>query len=392
MSEALMKNYAPAAVSFSHGKGASLWDTRDKHYLDALSGIAVCSLGHAHPAVTTAISDQAARLVHTSNLYQIDRQVELAERLTQLAGMDRVLFVNSGAEANEAGIKLARKLGRERGMEVPHIVVAEGAFHGRTAGALSATASKAAREPFGELVDGFIRVPFGDVQAIRAATQGNQQVIAILVEPILGEGGVVIPPDGYLEDLRKLCDDNNWLLMLDEVQTGVGRTGRWFAHQHGSAVPDVMLLAKALGNGVPIGACLARGAAADVLGPGTHGSTFGGNPLASSAALAVLETIDKDGLLARATELGERFKARLSAGLAGNNHVVEVRARGLMIGVQLDADCGAIVAGAMERGVLLNVTAGNVVRLLPPMVMSDAEADQVADTVIDLVRDWSAGA
>ena len=384
----LMSTYARLPVAFSHGEGAWLWDTEGRRYLDAVSGIAVCGLGHAHPAVAQALATQAGRLVHTSNLYHVGLQEQLADELVRLATMDRVFFCNSGAEANEAAIKLARLYGRGRGVDVPAIVVMEGSFHGRTLATLSASGSRKVQAGFEPLVQGFVRVPYNDREAVAAVARNRPEVVAVLVEPVLGEGGVVIPDEGYLRELRALCDANDWLLMLDEVQTGMGRTGRWFGHQHEELLPDVMTLAKALGNGVPIGACLARGDAAGVLGPGSHGSTFGGNPLACRAALAVLDALAADALPARASATGERIRTGLRDGLADLSGVVAVRGRGLMIGVELDRACGELVATALDAGLLINVTAQRVVRLLPPLIIDDAQAEQIVGTVVHIVRDF----
>ncbi len=386
MSDALMHTYQRLPVTFAQGEGAWLTDTDGRRYLDALGGIAVCGLGHAHPAVTAAVREQAGRLVHVSNLYGIAEQEQLGERLCQLSGMDRVFFGNSGAEANEAAIKLARLYAHGRGIDKPAIVVMENSFHGRTLATLSATGNRKVQAGFEPLVQGFVRVPFNDLDALRAVADNRSDVVAVLVEPIQGEGGIRIPHPGYLEGIREICDQQGWLMMLDEIQTGMGRTGRYFAFQHGDAVPDVMTLAKALGNGLPIGACLARGAAADLFAPGNHGSTFGGNPLACRAGLAVCETLESDGLCERAAQLGERLLARLRNGLEGLEGVTEIRGRGLMIGIELDRPCAELVTTALEAGLLINVTADQVVRLLPPLVLSDQEADELADRLNGLIQ------
>jgi acetylornithine aminotransferase len=386
----LMNTYARLPVAFSHGEGAWLWDQEGRRYLDAVAGIAVCNLGHAHPAVARALSEQAGRLVHTSNLYRVGLQECLAERLVALAGMDRAFFCNSGAEANEAAIKLARLHGRRRGVDVPAIVVMEGSFHGRTLATLSATGSRKVQAGFEPLVQGFVRVPYNDTEAVAAVARNRPEVVAVLVEPILGEGGVVIPDEGYLEALRKLCDAHDWLLILDEVQTGMGRTGRWLAHQHEAVVPDAVTLAKALGNGVPIGALLARGPAAGLMQPGSHGSTFGGNPLAAAAALAVLETMAGEDLPARAARMGEHLAEALATALEGMPCVREIRNRGLMLGIELDRPCGALVPRALEEGLLVNVTAERVIRLLPPLVIDEVQAGQIAATLGTLVRELCA--
>ena len=390
MSNTLMTTYARLPVTFERGEGAWLWDTEGKRYLDALSGIAVCGLGHAHPAVTEAICAQAGRLVHTSNLYGIESQQTLGDRLTAAAGMERVFFANSGAEANEAAIKLARLYGHTRGIEVPTVIVVENSFHGRTLATLSATGNRKVQAGFEPLVKGFLRVPYNDLDALEQVAKNNREVVAILVEPVLGEGGIRIPDDVYLKGLRDICDRNEWLLMLDEIQTGMGRTGRLFAFEHSGIQPDVVTLAKGLGNGVPIGACLARGSAAELFKPGNHGSTFGGNPLVCAAALAVLETLQSEKLVARAEALGTRLLDALRTALDGVDGVSDIRGLGLMLGIELDRPCGALVGRALERGLLLNVTAEKVVRLLPPLILSDEEADRIVAEVADLVRGFCA--
>ena len=381
MSDPLMATYNRLPVTFTRGEGVWLWDQDDRRYLDAISGIAVCNLGHAHPAVADAICDQARSLVHTSNLYGIQHQFDLGARLTQLADMGRVFFCNSGAEANEAAIKLARLYGHRKGIENPTVVVADNSFHGRTMATLSATGNRKVQAGFEPLVKGFVRVPYGDIDALRGVAESVKNVVAVLVEPLQGEGGIQIPPPDYLEQIRAVCDEHAWLMMLDEIQTGIGRTGKLFAFQHTTARPDVMTLAKGLGNGVPIGACLARGDAAELFGPGNHGSTFGGNPLACRAALAVLETVTTEALPARAAALGERMLAAFAARLGQLEGVVEIRGRGLMIGIELDRPCGELVGRALEAGLLINVTAERVIRLLPPLVTSDEEADAIVDGV-----------
>jgi len=391
MSSPIMNTYKRLPVSFTHGEGVWLFDESGKRYLDALSGIAVCCLGHAHPAVTAAIREQAGRVLHTSNLYGIPTQERLAASLLEHCDLESVFLCNSGAEANEAAIKVARAYGHGRGVEAPAIVVVQGAFHGRTLATLSASGSRKVQAGFEPLVGGFVRVPYGDAEAVEALARTRDDVVAVLVEPLLGEGGVVVPPAGYLEALRRICDANQWLLMLDEVQTGIARTGRWFAYQHEALTPDVMLLAKSLGNGVPIGACLVGGAASGVMGPGMHGSTFGGNPLASAAALAVLRTIDEEGLVDRARAMGERLQAGLRAGLEGLNSVREVRGKGMMVGVEMAHPCGELVTMALERGLLINVTADQVLRLLPPIIMDEPQIDELVERVCRVVREWSAG-
>ncbi len=382
----LMPTYARLPVRFARGEGARLWDEDGREYLDALSGIAVCGLGHAHPALTKALCEQAGTLIHTSNLYGIPLQERLADRLCALSGMERAFFANSGAEANEAAIKLARLHGHRKGVDTPHIVVMEGSFHGRTLATLTATGSRKVQAGFEPLVKGFVRVPFDDLEALRNVAENNGEVVAVLVEPVQGEGGIRIPDAAYLRGLRDICDQQGWLLMLDEVQTGMGRTGRWFAFQHAGITPDVMTLAKGLGNGVPIGACLARGAAAEVLGPGNHGSTFGGNPLSCRAALTVIDIMEEQGLCERAASLGGRLLEGLRKALQGAAGVADIRGIGLMLAVELDRPCGDLVGRALERGLLINVTAERCIRLLPPLVLSDEEADRIVDEVAGLVR------
>jgi acetylornithine aminotransferase len=389
MSDALMHTYAPLPVTFDKGDGCWLWDTEGKRYLDALGGIAVCGLGHAHPAVTEAICQQAGQLIHTSNLYNIAHQQALADKLTVLAGMERVFFSNSGAEANEAAIKLARLHGHSRGIEKPTVIVMEGSFHGRTLATLSATGNRKVQAGFEPLVSGFLRVPYNDLDAIAAVAKNNQNVVAVLVEPIQGEGGIRIPDDNYLPGIRALCNDNNWLMMLDEIQTGMGRSGQWFAHQQQSdATPDVMTLAKALGNGMPIGACLARGAAAHTFQPGNHGSTYGGNPLVCRVALSVIDTIEKEKLCERAASLGTRLLTAFGEQLADVEGVNEIRGKGLLLAIELDRPCAELVKIALAEGLLINVTANNVVRLLPPLIMTDDEATQLVEQLSTLIRDF----
>jgi len=386
MTDTLMHNYAPLPVTFEKGEGAVLWDTEGKTYLDALAGIAVCGLGHAHPAVTKAICEQAGSLVHTSNLYGIGKQQALADKLTSLSNMDNVFFSNSGAEANEAAIKLARLFGHSKNIDQPAIIVMEGSFHGRTMATLTATGNRKIHAGFEPLVQGFVRAPYNDIEAIKNIANNNSNVVAILVEPITGEGGINIPADDYLNQIREICDANDWLMMLDEIQTGVCRTGQWFAHQHSGITPDVMTLAKALGNGVPIGACLAKGKAATLFQPGHHGSTYGGNPLVTSAALAVLETCEKDQLNERVASLSEKIVSGFKENLKDTDAVIEVRAKGLMIGIQLDRPCAELVKMGLDAGILINVTAGDVVRLLPPLIITDEQAEQIVTTVSELIH------
>lgn len=386
MSDSLMATYKRLPVDFDHGEGPWLWDTQGKRYLDALCGIAVCGLGHAHPALSAALSEQAGKLIHTSNLYGIPNQRALGDALITASGMDRVFFANSGAEANEAAIKIARLHGHKKGMEQPMIVVMENSFHGRTMATLTATGNRKAQAGFEPLLKGFVRVPYDDIETLRTVAARTHGIVAVLVEPVQGEGGVNIPGADYLNQIRELCDTNGWLMMLDEIQTGMGRTGRMFAHQHNGITPDVMTLAKGLGNGVPIGACLARGKAADTLSPGTHGSTFGGNPLACKAGLTVLQTLEEEQLVARAEQLGARllqgFRERLGE-LAG---VEDIRGQGLIIGIQLDRPCAELVGQALEAGLLINVTADKVIRLLPPLILQDEQADELVAGVSELVK------
>ena len=388
MAEHLMSTYNRLPVQFQRGEGIWLWDNENKQYLDALSGIAVCGLGHAHPAVARAIAEQAATLVHTSNLYGIALQEQLADKLCALAGMDRVFFSNSGAEANEAAIKIARLFGHSKGIDSPAIIVMESSFHGRTLATLTATGNRKVQAGFEPLVQGFIRVPYNDLDAIKTVAANSQNVAAILLEPIQGEGGINIPDAAYLDGIRAICDDNDWLMMLDEIQTGMGRTGEWFAYQHSNAKPDVVTLAKALGNGVPIGACMASGKAADMMQPGSHGTTFGGNPLACRAAIAVLESMEQEQCVANAGKLGTHMLAGFSAALAGLDGVTDIRGLGLMIGIELDRPCGELVSQAVAQGLLLNVTADRVVRLLPPLILTDKQADMIVEQVSNLIREF----
>lgn len=388
MTDSLMATYNRLPVSFQRGEGAWLWDTDGKRYLDALSGIAVCGLGHAHPAVKEALCNQAGQLIHTSNLYGISQQEKLGEMLTRLSGMDRVFFSNSGAEANEAAIKLARLYGHHKGIENPVIVVMENSFHGRTLATLSATGNRKVQAGFEPLVKGFARIPYGDIESLQQVADNTANVVAVLVEPVQGEGGINIPAEDYLNRIREICDRNDWLMMLDEIQTGMGRSGRMFAHQHNGITPDVMTLAKGLGNGVPIGACLAKGKAAEVLGPGTHGSTFGGNPLACSAAIAVIDTLESNKLTERADQLGASLLADFADALEGVAGVEEIRGTGLLIGIELDRPCAELVGRALEQGLLINVTAEKVIRLLPPLILSDEEAQQLVEAVSNLIKDF----
>lgn len=390
MSDRLMNTYGRLPVTFERGEGVWLWDTGDTRYLDAVSGVAVCGLGHAHPEVARALCDQAATLVHTSNLYGIGLQEELAQRLTERSGMERAFFCNSGAEANEAAIKLARLRGHGRGIKEPAIVVVHGSFHGRTLATLSATGNYKIQAGFDPLVRGFVRVEFNDLDTLRRVAGERGDVAAMLVEPVLGEGGVRVPDPGYLAGVRAVCDEYGWLMMVDEVQTGMGRTGEWFGFQHGAIQPDVITLAKALGNGVPIGACLARGEAADLFQPGSHASTFGGNPLACRAALTVIDVLERERLVEHAGRLGARMLEDLRRDLQGLPGVVDIRGQGLMLGVELDRDCAELTRLALEAGLLINVTAGRVVRLLPPLILQQGEADQVVSTLSALIQEFLA--
>jgi len=386
--EHLMSAYGRLPVSMARGAGATLFDTEGRPYLDALSGIAVCGLGHANPAMAAALSEQANSLLHVSNLYREPLQETLGTRLCNVAGMDKAFFCNSGAEANEACIKIARLHGHHKEIATPTIVVTDTAFHGRTLATIAATGNEKVQHGFGPKTPGFVVVPYNDVEAIEALAKERDDIVAIMVEPIQGEGGIQVPSTTYLPALRKLCDQHDWLLMLDEIQTGMGRTGKWFAHQHTNIQPDVMSVAKALGNGIPIGACLARGAAAELIQPGSHGTTFGGNPFASRAGLTVLEQIEKNDLVNRAASLGERIQAGLRERLHNRSAVTEIRGNGLMIGIELDRTCTDLVKHALDAGLLINVTAGNVVRLLPPLILTDKEADQIVDTLSNLIGNF----
>lgn len=389
-SKHLMKNYAPLDVTFERGEGAQLWDSNNNQYLDALCGIAVCGLGHAHPAVTKTISEQASKLLHTSNLYRISNQEHLAAQLCELSNMSRVFFSNSGAEANEAAIKIARLYGHQKNIKTPNIIVMDNSFHGRTMATLSATGNRKVQAGFEPLVQGFIRAPYNDVDAIKNIANNNNDVVAILVEPIQGESGINIPDADYLNQLRKICDDNDWLLMLDEIQTGMGRTGEWFAYQHNKIQPDVITLAKALGNGVPIGACLAKEKAAEIMQPGHHGSTFGGNPLMCATASTVIDTIAADNLINNAKQLGKYLLNKFAETLSANESVIEIRGLGLMIGIELNAEklnhaCVDFVKLALDKKLLINVAGGNVIRLLPPLVITQEQADTIVTIVSNLI-------
>ena len=383
-----MNTYNRLPLAFSKGEGIWLEDTEGKRYLDALSGIAVCGLGHCHPAVSKAICEQSQTLVHTSNIYQIPLQEQLADRLAKLSGMDRIFFANSGAEANEAALKLARLYGHKRGIDTPSVLVCEGSFHGRTMATLSATANRKVQAGFEPLLRGFSRIPYNDIEAVRNAASNDANVVAILVEPVQGEGGINIPDADYLNELRTICDENNWLLMLDEIQTGMGRTGKLFAHQHNGIVPDVMTLAKALGNGMPIGACLVSGKASEVLGPGNHGSTFGGNPLACSAAMAVLDVIENENLIEHTADNGKFLAKLLAEGLAGKDGVKEIRQYGMMIGIEFEEPCGELVMKSADAGLLINVTAEHVLRLLPPLTCTTDDIREISTRLLPLVNEF----
>jgi acetylornithine aminotransferase len=386
----VMNTYARLPVTFERGEGAWLWDTRGKRYLDALAGIAVCGVGHSHPRLTAVLREQAGKLVHTSNLYGITLQEQLASRLAAISGMENVFFCNSGCEANEAAIKLARYYGHQKGIEAPAIVVMEKAFHGRTIATLSATGSRKVQAGFEPLVAGFVRVPFDDLDAVRRIAHNNRSVVAVMVELIQGEGGINVCHADYLHGLREICDAHGWFLILDEVQSGMGRTGTWFAFQHSGVEPDVMTLAKGLGNGIPIGACVAKGAAAKLFKSGSHGSTFGGNPFACAAALTTLAIIEDEGLMKNAVELGDFLRASFQSRLAGHAGVREIRGQGLMIGIELAYPCNALVQQALEAGLLINVTADTVVRLLPPLNFTREQATMLVDTLVPLIVDFLA--
>ena len=391
MSSALSPIYGRLPVAFSHGQGVWLWDTEGKRYLDGLSGIGVSCLGHAHPALVKAISEQAAKVIHTSNIYEIPLQEQLAQRITAISGMSEVFFANSGAEANEGAIKLARLFGHMKGIEIPTIITMDSSWHGRTLGTLAATGSEKARQGFGPLPAGFLQVTYNDLEALKQAAAQCPDVCAVLIEVLQGEGGIRPSDLAYLQALRKLCDERGWLLMIDEVQSGIGRTGKWLAHQWAEILPDVITLAKGLGGGVPIGAVAARGPAAGILKPGHHGTTFGGSPLVCAASLAVLDTLEKDNLLAHAEKVGHAMLARLAADLGGLHGVTEVRGRGLMIGIELDRPCAELVRRALDKGLLINVTRDKVVRLLPPLIITQAEADELLDGIIAIIKDFLQG-
>ncbi len=383
-----MNTYSQLPVTFVKGEGVWLWDERGDRYLDALSGIAVCGLGHCHPRITKALCEQAGKLIHVSNLYHIERQEQLATHLAELSGMQNVYFCNSGAEANESAIKLARLYGHNKGIELPTIIVMENSFHGRTMATLTASGNRKVQAGFEPLLTGFVRVPYNNIEAVAQVAINNKNVVAVLVEPFQGEGGVNIPQAQYLQELRSICDQQDWLLMLDEVQSGIGRSGKWFAFQNSNIIPDVMTLAKGLGSGVAIGACLASGVAAQIFKPGNHASTFGGNPLACAAAMETLMVLAEENLIEYSMKLGDFMRGRLSAQLEDEAGVVEIRGQGLIIGIELSMPCGDLVKRALARKLLINVTSENVVRLLPALVMRQEEAIQVIDTTCQLIREF----
>jgi acetylornithine/N-succinyldiaminopimelate aminotransferase len=388
MSDHLMNTYSRQPVTFVKGVGVWLYDDKGDKYLDALAGVAVNGLGHAHPKLLKAISEQASKLIHVSNIYNIAEQEALADKLCEISGMDKVFFCNSGCEANEASIKLARLYGHNKGIVNPEIIVMDKSFHGRTMATLSATGNRKVQAGFEPLVSGFVRVPYDDIDAVKQIASRKSNVVAILVEPVQGEGGINIPKDasGYLETLREICDANGWLLMLDEVQTGIGRTGTWFAFQHTAIKPDVMSLAKGLGSGVPIGACVASGKAAEVFTYGKHGSTFGGNPLATVAGLATLNIIEEEGLRENAEKIGNLIREGFNAEFKETKGIVVVRNAGMMIGIELDRPCGDLVKMALTDKLLINVTADKVVRLLPPLVMNESEAHELVKRLSAVIK------
>lgn len=388
----LMNTYGRQPVAFTHGKGVRLYDENGREYLDAMAGVAVNTLGHGHPDLVEAVSRQAAEMIHCSNLYRVLAQEKLSDRLAELSGMDEVFFCNSGCEANEAAIKLARLYGHQRGVELPGIIVMEHAFHGRTLATLSATGNRKVQAGFEPLTPGFHRVPFSDIAAVRAIAEHTRNIVAVLFEPVQGEGGIHAADLAYMRELRQLCDQHQWLFMVDEVQCGIGRTGSWFAFQHAGIEPDVMTLAKGLGSGVPIGACLARGPAAGVFKPGNHGSTFGGNPLACAAALTTLDVVARDDLRGNAVRQGDAIRAGFRDALKDVAGVKDVRGAGMMIGIELDRPCGALVGQALEAGLLINVTADSTIRLVPPLVFTDADSRELVERLSPLIRNFLAGA
>ncbi len=382
----VMNTYARLPIALSHGQGCRVWDVNGKSYLDALGGIAVNTLGHNHPKLVPALQDQIGKLIHTSNYYHVPLQETLAAKLVALSGLENVFFCSTGLEANEAALKLARKFGHDKGIEKPEIVVYEKAFHGRSIATLSATGNPKVQAGFGPLVEGFIRVPLNNIEALKAATTGNPNVVAVFFEAIQGEGGVNSMTDEYLQQARKLCDERDWLLMIDEVQCGMGRTGKWFAHQWAGIKPDVMPLAKGLGSGVPVGAVVAGPKAAHIFGPGNHGTTFGGNPLAMRAGVETIRIMEEDGLLANAVKVGDHLRAALARELAGVEGFQEIRGRGLMLGVELSKPCGELVKRAADNGLLISVTADTVIRLVPSLIMTTAEADEIVAILCPLIK------
>ena len=385
-SSALMNNYGTRKLTLTKGEGSWVWDDQGNRYLDAISGIAVCGLGHAHPAVTKAITDQAATLSHCSNLFNIKAQEALAEQLIDISGLSKLFFSNSGAEANEAAIKLARLFGHSKGIDEPAIIVMQNSFHGRTLATLTATGNRKVHAGFEPLVRGFVRAPFNDLEAIKTIATNNKNVVAVLVEPIQGEGGIRVSNEGYLPGIRKICDEQDWLFMLDEIQTSNGRTGHYFNYQHYNFLPDVVTTAKGLGNGVPIGACLAGEKAAELMQPGSHGSTFGGNPLACAAGLATVETILNENLCEKAESMGNYLKQQLGKQLEGCENVVDIRGQGLMLAVELNTPCAGLVDAAAKKGLLINVTAESVIRLLPPLNLTNEDADQLVTLLSDVIK------
>ncbi len=385
-----MNTYGRLPIALSHGQGVRVWDTNGRQYIDALGGIAVNTLGHNHPKLVPALQDQIAKIIHSSNYYHVPNQEKLAAKLVELSGMTNAFFCCTGLEANEGALKLARKYGHDRGIVRPEIVVYEKAFHGRSIATLSATGNEKVQKGFGPLVEGFIRVPLNDIEALKAKTDGNKNVVAVFFETIQGEGGVNPMRIEYLQQVRKLCDDREWLLMIDEVQCGMGRTGKWFAHQWADIVPDVMPLAKGLGSGVPVGAIVAGPKAAGIFGPGNHGTTFGGNPLAMRAGVETIRIMEEDGLLENAARVGSHFKGALARELGGLKGVTEIRGQGLMIGVELGKPCGVLTQRACDKGLLISVTADNVIRLVPPLILTEAEADEIVALLAPLVREFLA--
>ncbi len=389
MTNHLMTTYLSLPVSFARGEGIYVWDEDGNQYLDALCGISVTNLGHSHPQVTAAITEQAGRILHTSNIYHIRNQLDLADLLSEQSGMQQAFFTNSGAEANEAAIKLARLFGHHNGIDKPEIVVMQNSFHGRTMATLSATGNRKVQAGFEPLVSGFVRAPYNDIEALQAIADNNRNVVAVMLEPVQGEGGINIPDPGYLSAIRDICDQNNWLMMLDEIQSGMARSGRMFAFQHEQILPDVLTIAKALGNGIPVGACLASGKAAGVFQPGNHGSTFGGNPFACYVAQAVLRVMIEQDVPANAAARGEQLASYLRQQLEANSAVTDIRNLGLLVGISLDRNCGELVRIALDNKLLINVTAGNVIRLLPPLIIDEQQTIELADRLIRSINQFT---